>query len=77
MRKVFVEVIAKFMPNGQIIPLTVIWEDGRQYEITKVIDTRKAASLKVGGQGLRYTCRINCKDTYLWLEEGKWFVEGK
>ncbi|NLY43053.1 MAG: hypothetical protein GX066_03580 [Clostridiaceae bacterium] len=77
MRKVFVDVIVKFTSDGQKIPLTVIWEDGRKFEVDKVLDIRKAASLKVGGQGLRYRCRIMGKETFLWLEEDKWFVEAK
>lgn len=77
MGKVFVEVIAKFTKDGQKIPLTVTWEDGRKFNIDKVTDMRRAASLKAGGQGIRYECRINGHETYLWLEEDKWFVEGR
>ncbi|HHV59290.1 MAG TPA: hypothetical protein GXX49_03155 [Clostridiaceae bacterium] len=77
MRKVFVDVIVQYTKEGQKVPLAVIWEDGRRYEIDKVTDVRRAASLKVGGQGLRYKCRISGNETFLWLEEGKWFVEAK
>lgn len=77
MSKVFVEVIAKFTKDGGKIPLTVKWEDGRSFEIDKVTDVRRAASLKAGGQGMRYRCRINGRETYLWLEEDKWFVDSK
>ena len=57
-RKVYVEVIARFDTDGNITPLSVKWEDGTVYEIDKVIDKRRAASLKAGGIGMRYTCRI-------------------
>ena len=77
MGKVFVEVIAKFTKDGSKIPLTIKWEDGRSFDIDKVTDMRRAVSLKAGGQGMRYRCRINGKEAYLWLEEDKWFVEGK
>lgn len=77
MGKVFVEVVAKFTKDGRKIPLTITWEDGRRFDIDKVTDTRRAASLKAGGQGMRYSCCINGRETYLWLEEDKWFVEGK
>lgn len=77
MGKVFVEVVAKFTKDGRKIPLTITWEDGRRFDIDKVTDTRRAASLKAGGQGVRYSCCINGRETYLWLEEDKWFVEGK
>ena len=75
MRKVFIDVIVKFTKDGLKIPLSVIWEDGRRFDIDKVLDIRRAASLKAGGQGMRYRCRIRGRETYLWLEEGKWFVE--
>lgn len=77
MRKVFVETIAKYKVDGQQIPMSVIWEDGRKYEIEKITEIKKAASLKVGGCGIRYKCRIQGKETYLFLEDGRWFVESK
>ena len=76
-RKVYIEVTAKFDTDGNIRPLSILWEDGRVYEITKVTDIRPAASLKAGGVGIRYTCLISGKQTYLFLEENRWFVEAK
>lgn len=76
-RKVYVEVIARFDTDGNITPLSVKWEDGTVYEIDKVIDKRRAASLKAGGIGMRYTCRILNQQSYLFYEEPRWFVEGK
>ncbi|NLV37175.1 MAG: hypothetical protein GXY17_10935 [Clostridiaceae bacterium] len=77
MSKVFVEVIAKFTKDGGKVPLKIKWQDGRTFDIDKVTDVRRAASLKAGGQGMRYRCRINGKETYLWLEEDKWFVNSR
>ena len=54
---------------------SVLWEDGRRFEISSVSDVRRAASLKAGGSGIRYTCRIGRKDTYLYYEDPKWFVD--
>ena len=36
---------------------------------------RRAASLKAGGAGTRYTVRIGRSETYLFNEDGRWFVE--
>jgi len=77
MRKVFVDVTATFTKDGNIIPMNFIWEDGRKYEIDKVLDKRRAASLKAGGQGIRYKCRVLGKDVYMFLEDGRWFMESK
>lgn len=78
-RKVFVEVTAQFDTEGNMKPLSVKWEDGRVFEIDGILDIRRAASLKAGGQGTRYTCRILGKATYLFFDnlENRWFVEGK
>jgi len=77
MRKVFVDVTATFTKDGNIIPMNFIWEDGRKYVIDKVLDKRRAASLKAGGQGIRYKCRVLGKDVYMFLEDGRWFMEGR
>jgi hypothetical protein len=76
-KKVYVNVTADFLSDGQIIPRSFVWEDGRSFEIDRIIDIRPAASLKVGGQGLRYTCRIMGKQSFMFLEDGRWFMESK
>lgn len=73
--KVYVAVRASFDTDGRILPLSITWEDGREYEIDRVLDVRRAASLKAGGAGIRYIVRIGRTETYLFLEETKWFVE--
>jgi len=73
--KVFVSVDARFGVDGKIMPRAITWENGRVFDIDEVRDVRKAASLKAGGVGMRYTVRIGRTTTYLWHEEDKWFVE--
>lgn len=75
--KKYVEVVAQFDVDGTIIPRVIQWDDGTKYEIDRIVDIRPAASLKAGGTGIRYTCRIHGREKYLWLEETKWFVEAK
>lgn len=77
MKKVYVEVIAKFDTEGKISPISLTWENGTIYEIDRVIEKRLAPSLKAGGIGIRYTCRILNHQFYLFYEEPKWFVEAK
>ncbi len=77
MHKVYVDVTAKFDTAGGLTPLSVKWSDGRKFDVDRVLDVRRAASLKAGGQGMRYTVRILGHVTYLWFEDPKWFVEGK
>lgn len=77
MKKVYVDVLAAWTREGQIVPKAVKWTDGTRYPIEKVVDVRPAASLKVGGAGTRYTVRIGQLDRFLFLEEDRWFVEAK
>ncbi len=76
-RKVYVNVMAEFTRDGRLMPRTIIWEDGKKYEIQRVKDCRRAASLRAGGVGVRYTCVINGQEKYLFYEDNNmWFVEG-
>lgn len=76
-RKVYVGVLIQQDKEGRITPLEITWENGDVYEIEKVTGVCRAASLKAGGAGVRYTCRIRNKETFLFLENDRWFVEGK
>lgn len=76
-RKVFVSVDVCFDSDGRMTPKAVRWEDGRVFPVDEVTDMKKAASLKAGGRGIRYTCRIAGKPRYLFFEDPRWFVEGK
>ncbi len=75
--KVYVEVTAAFTADGGIVPLSVRWQDGTVFAVDRVLDVRPAAALKAGGCGIRYTCRICGQQTYLFLDEDRWFVEAK
>ena len=72
--KHFTEVTALFDEEGRITPLSIKYE-GEEFEIDRITDIRPAASLKSGGAGIRYTCYIDGKLSYLFLEETKWFIE--
>lgn len=70
-----ITVVAKMKSNGDVEPLSIIWEDGRTFNIDKILDKRKKASTKGGGKGLRYTVRTQGKERFLFLDEYTWFVE--
>ena len=76
--KIYVHVTADFYPDGRLHPVQIIWKDGRKFPIDCITDCRRAASLKAGGCGIRYTCMISGRPHYLFYEENyKWFVEAK
>ena len=84
--KVYVNVLAEFAPDGQMLPRRLTWEDGEKYKIDKIINICQAAAMKSGGQGDRYTVMIQGQQSYLFFERtgniggnniGRWFVERK
>jgi len=84
MQKKYIEVIAKFDIDGKVTPLSINWEDGRVFNIDKILDIRQAVSLKAGGTGYRYTVVINGVEKYIFCEGQnlknkhnlcKWFIE--
>jgi len=72
----YVTVRAEHNEEGVMKPLAIKWGD-LWYEIDRVSNQQQAAALKAGGQGMRYTVRINGKETYLFFDNGMWFVEAK
>lgn len=76
-RKVYVAVNLDVDIEGKIRPRSIHWEDGHVYEIDRLKQRIRAASTKVGGCGIRYTVMICGKETYLFNEDDRWFVEAK
>lgn len=78
MNKIYVDVNALFSKDGRLYPISLVWQDGHIYKIQKILDVRRAASLKAGGAGMRYTCIIDGRESHLFYEDNNmWFVEGK
>ena len=74
-RKVYVDVFAVMKHDGTVLPRSFVWEDGERYTIDRVIHIVPAASLKVGGRGIRYTVEIGANERYIFRDEDRWFVE--
>lgn len=76
-KKVYVSVVAKFDADGTITPLSVQWDDGRLFEIDRVLESRNVASTKFGGYGTRYLCLFRGQRKLLFYDkrESRWFVE--
>lgn len=76
-KKVYVSVNLDVDENGNTRPRYIRWEDGHIYEIDRIKYKCRAASTKVGGCGIRYTVMICGRETYLFHEDDRWFVEAK
>lgn len=75
--KTNVEVVALHKLDGSVVPLFIVWENRTKFKIDRILEVRKAASLKHGGFGLRYTCRVQGQIRYLYYENPTWFVENR
>lgn len=73
--KVYVGVESYTDEIGRTRPFKIHWEDGRRFEIQKILDERLAVSVGAGGRGVRYTCLINGEKRFLFFEGPRWFVD--
>ena len=82
--KVYVEVMLHVDTQGRMVPIRLMWEDGRWFDIDRVLDVRPGPAHKAGGQGDRYMVRIGNQQRVLFFEHttrpegqipGRWFVE--
>ena len=73
--KIDLVVNARHELDGREVPVSIVWEDGRVFTVDRVLDRRRAASLKGGGIGMRFICRICGRRVVLFEDEGKWFME--
>ncbi len=73
--KRYVKVRADFDFDGSVRPLLFREEDGPACRIDRILDVRQAASLKAGGQGVRYLCEAEGQTIVLFNDEPYWFIE--
>ena len=76
-RKAYVSVNVDIDEEGSLHPRFIRREGGLIFQIDQVLYKCRAASKKVGGGGIRYTVMIRGKESYLFHEGDKWFVEAK
>lgn len=74
--KKYVTVDVRFEPDGHLRPLSIVFGPEQIYSIERIRDVSRRAA-EVGGVGDRYVCQIEGKETNLWFEKGRWFVEAK
>lgn len=82
MKRVYFKVSAIFTSDGNIIPQSIIWQDGRRYEIARAV-SRGLQGTHTGDRELAYDCKIGVQWRRIYLEAHynqrvllcKWFVE--
>lgn len=76
-RKEYVSVNVDIDQEGVIHPRLIRWTNGRIFQIEQLKYKCRASSSKVSGGGIRYTAVIRGKETFLFSEGNRWFVEAK
>ena len=76
-RKEYVAVNLDVDKNGTVSPRFIRWPNGQIFQIEKLKYKCRATSAKVSGGGIRYTVIIRGRETFLFCEGTKWFVEAK
>ncbi len=72
MRKKYVSVSAEVEEDGVIRPLRILWDDGRQWEVTKVLHTCTPSHHEF--EGVRYTIKVGRAMKYLYRDGPRWYV---
>jgi len=80
-QRVYVELRVSFSEEGVMTPLQIRWNDGRVFDIDRVLDVRHAAST-AGSMGLRYIVKVLGQERRLFFEDAfsdtgrpRWFIE--
>ena len=76
-RKAYVTVNLDVDEEVVLHPKLIRWQNGTVYPIDQVLYKCRATSKKVGGGGIRYTIVVRGKESFLFHEGDKWFVEAK
>ena len=76
-RKAYVSVNLDVDQEGVFHPRFSRWVWCLIFQIDQVLYKCRASSKKVGGGGIRYTVLIRGRESYLFQEGSKWFVEAK
>ena len=72
--KRYISVVQRVDKEGRITPISIVWDDGKEYSIDRILEIRNSVS-RVRGCGILYQCRIPGNIRNLYYERMRWFVE--
>ena len=72
MKKIYVQVDSERQESGEVIPLTVSWQDGRIWNIDRVLHS--CISRDGECEGIRYTVIIGSAEKYIYRAGHAWYV---
>ena len=72
MNKVYVQVDSERLESGEVVPLTISWQDGRIWNIDRVIHSCRSPDGEF--EGIRYTVIIGSAEKYIYRAGHAWYV---
>lgn len=72
MNKVYVQVETERLDTGEVVPINILWEDGRSWKIDRVL--HRCASMNGEYEGIRYTVLIGSAERYIYRAGHAWYV---
>ena len=72
MRIRYVEVSGRTDAVGNVVPERITWEEGRTWEIRRVLHTARAPAGEY--RGIRYTVLIDDEEKYIYRDGDRWYV---
>ena len=74
-RRAYVKVVVEVSAEGNVRPMEVEWEDGRRFEVDRLLDVRRAAATKAGGQGMPFPLPFLGPAPFLFDDAARWFLD--
>ena len=75
MHRIYVRTVVQFDAEGKITPLWIVWSNGKQYEIDRILSTQITPSLRPDANGYRFHVRILGQERTLGYDGRRWYIE--
>jgi len=78
--KRYISVVADYLPDGRVRPVSVKFADGRAFAVEKIINVTDMTMTKHNGAAIRYYVKVGGSEHYLFFEDAPrnpapgWFV---
>lgn len=73
--KHYVSVLVLHRVDGCLVPVSILWDDGRRFDVELLRDGTQKRCEKTPGYALAFHVAIKGKPRYLYKDAAGWFVE--
>lgn len=68
-----ISIIARHNRDSHIVPLTILWDDGREFKIDKIMNIARV-QWKDLGFVTKYDCWVRRKRVFLYYDRTSWYM---